>query len=409
MGANMRVIIAALQNSKYITTSRFPMVLTQILATVYGIWNLDFFRTLYPPFCLVPGMKTLDVIATDYIIAFYPLLLISITYACIELHAHNCRPIVVLWKPFHICFARLRRSWDAKTSIIDAFASFLLMSYVKIAKIGFDLVLATMLRSPEGNVIEKVVYYQGTLKFLGREHLPYLLAATITIIMFVLFPPLILIIYPLKCCQKCMGSYYRRFRALHIFVESFQGCYKDGTTGTRDWRYFSVVYMFLRVAILLVYALTLSSYYFPMVSTLLILTAMAVFVIQPYKNIYNVADAVLLLTLAMWYLSISSYATQEYRYFIVSVILSFLLAIVPLVYITVVFIHWIHLNKVVQKIWKLAKSVTCHHELQTDLDESNSETVSVFPDRLLNPRDYERSVHVLQGMVGITDAKGGLN
>jgi len=47
------------------------MVLTQFLATVYGIWNLDFFRTLYPPFCSVPGTKTLDVIATDYIIAFY--------------------------------------------------------------------------------------------------------------------------------------------------------------------------------------------------------------------------------------------------------------------------------------------------------------------------------------------------
>ena len=158
--------------------------------------------------------------------------------------------------------------------------------------------------------------------------------------------------------------------------------------------------MFLRVAILLVYALTLSSYYFPMVSMLLIVTAMAVFVIQPYKkNIYNVADAVLLLTLAMWYLSISSYATQEYRYFIVSVILSFLLAIVPLVYITVVFIHWIHLNKVVQNIQKLAKSATCHCELQTDIYESNSETVSVFPDRLLNPRDYGCPVHVLQGMV----------
>jgi len=71
-------------------------------------------------------------------------------------------------------------------------------------------------------------------------------------------------------------------------------------------------------------------------------TATAVFVIQPYKkNIYNVADTVLLLTLAMAYLSISSYATQEYRYLIVSVILSFLLAIVPLVYITVVLIHWI--------------------------------------------------------------------
>ena len=110
MAANMRVILASLQSFEHIT----PQFLTQLLATVYGIWNLDFFRTLYPPFCLAPGMNTLDAIATDYAIALYPLLLIVITYACIELHAHNCRPIVVLWKPFHKCFARLRRSCDAK-------------------------------------------------------------------------------------------------------------------------------------------------------------------------------------------------------------------------------------------------------------------------------------------------------
>ena len=391
MGANMHIILTALRNSEY-TTSQFPMVLTQILATVYGIWNLDFFRTLYPPFCLAPGMNTLDVIATDYAIALYPLLLIVITYACIELHAHNCRPIVVLWKPFHKCFARLRRSCDAKTSIIDAFASFILMSYVKFAELSFDLVLATRLRSPEGNASERVVYYQGTIEFLGTGHLPFFLVAFMTLIMFVLLPPLILILHPLKCCQRCMGSYHRRFRALHIFVESFQGCFKDGTNGTRDCRYFSVVYMFVRVAILFVLVLTVSSYYFAMGSMLFILTAIAVFVIRPYKkDIYNVADTVLLLTLAMWYLTILSYTAQEFRYFVVSVVLSFLLAIVPLVYITIVLIHWIYLNKVAQKIWQMVRSATCHRELQTDLDV----TTSILPDRVLNPHNYESSVNTL--------------
>ena len=198
-----------------------------------------------------------------------------------------------------------------------------------------------------------------------------------------------------------MGSYHRRFRALHIFVESFQGCYKDGTNGTRDCRYFSVVYMFVRVAILLVYSVTLTSYYFALVAMLLILTAIAVFVIQPYKkDIYNVADSVLLLTLAMWYLTILSYTAQEFRYFVVSVVLSFLLAIVPLVYITIVLIHGIYMNKVAQEIWQMVKSATCHRKLQIDcLDESNSETASVFPDRVLNPKDYARSVRVLKGLV----------
>ena len=34
--------------------------------------------------------------------AFYLLLLIVLTYTCVELHGHNFRPIVWLWKPFHI-------------------------------------------------------------------------------------------------------------------------------------------------------------------------------------------------------------------------------------------------------------------------------------------------------------------
>ena len=33
-----------------------------ILESLYGFWNLDFFRTLYPPFCLHPNMSTLQVI-----------------------------------------------------------------------------------------------------------------------------------------------------------------------------------------------------------------------------------------------------------------------------------------------------------------------------------------------------------
>ena len=49
-------------------------VFVQFLATVYGIWNLDFFRTLIPPICL--PLTTIQVIALDYLVAVYPLLLL---------------------------------------------------------------------------------------------------------------------------------------------------------------------------------------------------------------------------------------------------------------------------------------------------------------------------------------------
>ena len=73
----------------------------KVILTGYGFWNLDYFRYLIPPFCVSQELKNIHVLALQSVSAFYPLLLIAITYACVELHGHNFRPIVWLWKPFH--------------------------------------------------------------------------------------------------------------------------------------------------------------------------------------------------------------------------------------------------------------------------------------------------------------------
>ena len=52
-----------------------------IYMSVTGIWNLDFFRMVYSPFCLNPHTSTLQVLALDYVVAIYPLVLIGLTYA----------------------------------------------------------------------------------------------------------------------------------------------------------------------------------------------------------------------------------------------------------------------------------------------------------------------------------------
>ena len=101
-------------------------ILANIVFTDYGIWNLEFFRTVVPPFCVSDKLKNVHALMLQYIPAVYPLCLIAITYACIKLHDRNFRPIVWLWRPFHKCFTRARRSWDTTSSIIDVFATFLL-------------------------------------------------------------------------------------------------------------------------------------------------------------------------------------------------------------------------------------------------------------------------------------------
>ena len=86
----------------------------------------------YTPFCLHPHTNTLLVLALDYIIAVYPLLLIALSYLLVLLYDRNVRFIVCLWKPFVPLFIRFRRQWNIKSSLVDAFATFLLLSYVKI-------------------------------------------------------------------------------------------------------------------------------------------------------------------------------------------------------------------------------------------------------------------------------------
>jgi len=65
-----------------------------------------------------------------------------------------------------------------------------------------------------------------------------------------------------------------RWHALHIFIDSFQGCYKDGTNGTRDCRYFAGVYLTTRLLLCIVFALTLGVYYYAAGTVVLIAIAM---------------------------------------------------------------------------------------------------------------------------------------
>ena len=69
-GVNVRVLL--------VVTESYPIVskLTRIILTLYGIWNLDFFRTLLPHICV--NVNTPQALALDYAIAVYPLILLVV-------------------------------------------------------------------------------------------------------------------------------------------------------------------------------------------------------------------------------------------------------------------------------------------------------------------------------------------
>ena len=132
------------------------------------------------------------------------------------------------------------------------------------------------------------------VKYFGAEHLPLAVAAITVVIIFVLLPPLAMILYPFKCVQRCPTCYRVHCPALVAFINAIQGCYKDGTSNTYDLRFFSAVYFLLLVVVFAMYvALPFEHYQQLQYCLLFIPLSLIVFVavVRPYKkDLYNSLD-----------------------------------------------------------------------------------------------------------------------
>ena len=184
--------------------------------------------------------------------AFYPICLMLFTYVCIKLHDNNFKPVVWLWKPFHRYFTHFRRSLDRKASIVNAFTTFLVISFSKIVFVSFTLLYPFYTRYNYDDIPTKLVlYYDPTVECHSQEYSMYAALAVCVLVAFVIFPTILLILYPTRLFRKCVSSCgFRRWLALHMFADSFQGQYKDGTNGTRDFRMVSALFLILRILIL---------------------------------------------------------------------------------------------------------------------------------------------------------------
>jgi hypothetical protein len=95
---------------------------------------------------------------------------------------------------------------------------------------------------------------------------------------------------------------------LHAFVDSFRGCYKDGTEPrTRDLRWLSAYGLFLRLGICILFTMTLNVMYF--VYALLLILIILVFLVNfhPLKSSvshYTNIDITFLIFLLLHYISI---------------------------------------------------------------------------------------------------------
>ena len=270
-------------------------------SSIFCIVNLDFFRIAYSPFCLHPKANVLQILSLDYIVALYPFLLIFITYVLISAHDKQYRLVVWMWKPFKMCVRQYRNTWNIRSSLIEIFATFILLSSVKILGVSFQVLSFTATHDVAGNKLEKYFsIYDGNTEYFGATHLPYALLAIAISSIFVVLPFLLLAVYPCRCFHKCLNHCGSRFQALHVFMDAFQGSYR---TQPHDMRYFSAFYIFLRM-LMVAQPHVFPSYIMLFTSGILSLTsAAAVTIFQPYKvKSHNTMDSVMMLLMGINFL-----------------------------------------------------------------------------------------------------------
>ena len=121
---------------------------------VLSILNLDFFKSYYHPFCLHPSMTTIQVFSLEYLVGVYPLVLVAITYFLVKLHDRYSL-VVYLWRPCYRVFSCFSSKLNIKTSLVQAFATFILLSGVKICNVSFDILTpARKYLRPDGSEVD---------------------------------------------------------------------------------------------------------------------------------------------------------------------------------------------------------------------------------------------------------------
>ena len=313
---------------------------------MYGILNLDFFRPFYSDLCL--GIGILPTLALDYAIAVYPLLLMVISYLLISLYEKNYKITTAFWNPFRKLFSIFRRNWDIKTSVINAYATLFFLSSIKFLSVSFDLLIPIQVyQLYPGHYNHTLgLYYAGDMEYFGSEHFPYAILAIVVLCMSIILPVTILALYPFHFFHKFIPG---RWSILHTFVDSFQGCYKDGTEpGTRDYRWFASVFLIVRLVQFAFFSVADKNIFFTAIIMTLILHTTLIATVKPFKlsaSHYTVINVMLLQCLTMLAITILVISFAEFlapQFVILFYGLGIILGVIPLLYALATTSHWIY-------------------------------------------------------------------
>jgi len=299
----MKIYTNAMQHSLQVgTMSHTTVTIVNVGLSFISIFNLDFARSVFPQICLHPNFNSLHFLSMELIIGLYPFALILLTFMLVKMHDYDSYIIVVAWKHLKKCIPLQIQQYQLKSSLIQIFATFILLASAKLLSASIDLLLffTTAYNQKLEKLNTKFFYYDPTIEYFSSEHLPYALVALVVGFIFILVPFVLLLFYPCSCSHKLLNMLNIRLQALHIFMDAFHGNYK---IKPYDMRYFAAFYFFQRVLFFFLLSFFHSNVSLTVAGIILLFTAVVVTVFQPYKNpIQNQLDTFFLTSSSMSHL-----------------------------------------------------------------------------------------------------------
>ena len=225
--------------------------------TLNSIWSFEPLQFISPSLCFSMRIEDIELLYFEILATLYPFFLLLLAYVVIELHARGFKPVVCLWRLLNQSFfIRWRRSWNPRASLVQSFSTIFFISYARLILLVGVPLNRTNFMNQHGKRMHDftAIYIDPTVRYGHHKHI-YLLVSSAVILIFIVLPPiLILMAYPTRFFRRLQNRLPSRVNlAIGTFVTTFQGCYKNGLNGGRDYRGLSggILALFLFVEVVL--------------------------------------------------------------------------------------------------------------------------------------------------------------
>ena len=275
---------------------------TEYLYLLYNLWSMLFVLPIgwYSNFnyCLHPRITFLPALLINYGVCVYVFSLMAVTYTCIFFYDRGYGPIHCFFRPIQKCVDRIHSPWNIEGTLIDVFITMVVLMYWRVTMVTMAILQPTEAYDTNGRSLGYRHYFEASRSFFNTgDHLEIVSTVLAVVVLGILvFHPIVLACYQFRSVHTFLNvCSCRRARLFHLYTktlaDTLQRSFKDGTNGTRDYRFFASFYFLIRLIGAYI-CLSQPLWSSPVLAILFLILLLLICCFQPHKvGMHNVLDA----------------------------------------------------------------------------------------------------------------------